>query len=858
MEQQWSQKVAYFPVILLYRKSQCLEKSRVEACLNVYETKSGYYLETCEKAHPEQVLFSTRLENNEYTWNLDGTKIVGFLSDTVSQRQTQGPKEANDLEEPASEESGNDAVFQEEGRRNALEHVVLNFEKEEEARRFWDLLTRTCGVEQGQLVPCENECPSLTESSQYNSVASQEDDLVLERAQQSEHMDKEAFPLPNRPSRSEDKSTEDASILFTEPELSNLDSFERSLEKASSEEKEQFLSRFKEDSSILEKFIDLFHMCEDLKMVSELKKLSNIIYSILVSGNSSILELLLSDYYYYSIISMLEYRDCNNFSSEKTGEYRAVNNPLKLRKYLKKLMNIEDLVTFSDKQVAERVRLNQRLMFLKQTFFPFLSEDHMLSVLNSVMFFNNLDIINYFRSSPDSLDGLFETLKSYRMDERKQNEGQITDPCTIFRFIYELCDLCKSQQQHSQQSKERLFGIFRLDDLLPVCTKFLTLSKKFQERFFCANIILVLLNSFSSPVREYILKHVEQFKAIVTALKEEDDFALSSTLTDIICMLIDPDTTKDFLQKDEFLDLFYEDIVNELLASFDRLEKKDSSCSACYSKAPFGDHLILAACQSCNILSHCVANHGYRPKYVIWRLNALNKACRLFAYRDTCISLYPLRLLRYCIGQRDEFYNRYIVKEDILGLVFRAAETCASRKNIFYCSLLEMLSFIDKSGVTLLIQHIGKQHLTSLSFIFGDSPVVRRYRGMVEEDDTTRTEAASVPFLGKRRTAESDSEERYFEENDEDSVPGGPPMEWSGVVDRDLILPQGTKDTEEEPSVFLQLEKEELVPSPRQGHKRRGPVVALGKLGSSRPLVDYSWSEEEEATSTTPSTVHAD
>ncbi|GJQ11856.1 hypothetical protein GpartN1_g3647.t1 [Galdieria partita] len=862
MEKQWLQKITVFHATLLDISSECSQRPGVEVYLSIFETvETGYYLEVSEKRSTERVLLCTYLDKKEYIWNLESHTITCFRSTLPSEQSQQAPLKERDLEETRIQGCRKSEVSEEWRDCHTLERFSLHFESEAEAKRFWSLVNNSSSSEKEQLIDCHSEGLSTEKEFHLDSLASQQTDWVHERTKREDgfqhhtNTDDDIFLLEKAPESKDysepvlaNDNTEDSSILFTEPDLSKLDSIELLLKKTCFDKKEQFLNSLKENPSILEKFIYLFHVCEDLKLLSKLKKLSNIIYSILISGNSSILELLLSDSYYYDIIGILEYRH-SDFSVpvQKAGEKRVVSHRVKLRKYLRKLMNIEDLVSFHDTQVAERVRLNQRLMFLKQNFFPLLSEDRVLTVLNSVMFFNNLDIINYFRSSPESLDGLFETLKSLQLDDKEQKKQQQMYPCAILRFIYELCDLCKSQQQHNQQNKERFFGIFRVDDLFAICSKFLTHSRNFEERFFCANIILILLTSFSSPVREYILKHVDLFKAIVIALKREDDFALSSTLSDIICMLIDPDTTKDFLQNDEFLDLFYEDIITDLLAAFDSLEdsesQEDSHLSTIYSNAPFGNSFILAACHSCNILSHCVANHGYRPKYTIWRLNALSKACRLFRYQDTCISLYPLRLVRYCIGQRDEFYNRYIVKENILDLVFRGTRRCASRKNILYCSLLEMLSFIEKSGMTLLMQSIGKHPL--LYSIFGDIPLVRKYQALVDKSkENSSQETSSV--LGKRRTAEVDAEDRYFEENDEDNLSNGQ-VEWN--VDRDLILPRGSKDAEEESSVFLHLSesKDQLISSPKV-HKRRAPIVSLGKWGSTRPLVDYSWAEDEEPT----------
>jgi len=53
-----------------------------------------------------------------------------------------------------------------------------------------------------------------------------------------------------------------------------------------------------------------------------------------------------------------------------------------------------------------------------------------------------------------------------------------------------------------------------------------------------------------------------------------------------------------------------------------------------------------------------------------------------------------LRLLRRMIGLKDEFYNRYIVKNDLLKPVREAFIANGQRYNLFNSAVIELFEFI--------------------------------------------------------------------------------------------------------------------------------------------------------------------
>ena len=84
----------------------------------------------------------------------------------------------------------------------------------------------------------------------------------------------------------------------------------------------------------------------------------------------------------------------------------------------------------------------------------------------------------------------------------------------------------------------------------------------------------------------------------------------------------------------------------------------------------------------CELLCFCVHKHSYRIKYFILRNNVLVKVLKLVSQRDKCLVLAALRFFRACIGLRDEFYNRYVVKNKCFESVMRQLLANRHRDNL--------------------------------------------------------------------------------------------------------------------------------------------------------------------------------
>ena len=79
-------------------------------------------------------------------------------------------------------------------------------------------------------------------------------------------------------------------------------------------------------------------------------------------------------------------------------------------------------------------------------------DDSLVSILHSLIFFNNIDIINYFESNHDYLDELFDIFRDNDASNGKKMEAS--------KFVIQLCIMAKAVQTSARAGLARLVIIY--------------------------------------------------------------------------------------------------------------------------------------------------------------------------------------------------------------------------------------------------------------------------------------------------------------------------------------------------------------------------------------------------------------
>ena len=108
------------------------------------------------------------------------------------------------------------------------------------------------------------------------------------------------------------------------------------------------------------------------------------------------------------------------------------------------------------------------------------------------------------------------------------------------------------------------------------------------------------------------------------------------------------------------------------------------------------------------LLCFCVTSQ-FPIKYYVLRNNVVEKVLNLMQRREKYLVVAAVRFLRACVGLKDEFYNRYIIKNTLFApmKVFIAN---GDKYNLLNSAVLELVDFIRRENIKALVAHLVENY----------------------------------------------------------------------------------------------------------------------------------------------------
>ncbi|GMK58191.1 hypothetical protein CspeluHIS016_0502230 [Cutaneotrichosporon spelunceum] len=179
----------------------------------------------------------------------------------------------------------------------------------------------------------------------------------------------------------------------------------------------------------IKQLIVVLHQAEDLESVDDLHALCSLMQTILMFNDNGIFEYILQDDIFDGVLGMLEYDP--EFPTLKAS-YRAF-----FRQYSK----YREVVRIKDDTIRNKIHQTSRLLYLKDVVLARLLDDPTFNILNSFVFFNQVDITSYIQTD-DAL--LHELFVDFQRDERTgQDASKKRD---LVQFLHQLMIMGKGMQ----------------------------------------------------------------------------------------------------------------------------------------------------------------------------------------------------------------------------------------------------------------------------------------------------------------------------------------------------------------------------------------------------------------------------
>uniref|UniRef100_A0A8C9W1N9 Serine/threonine-protein phosphatase 4 regulatory subunit 3 n=1 Tax=Scleropages formosus TaxID=113540 RepID=A0A8C9W1N9_SCLFO len=490
-----------------------------------------------------------------------------------------------------------------------------------------------------------------------------------------------------------------------------------------------------ENEGYIRKLLELFHVCEDLENHEGLHQLYEIMKGIFLLNRTALFEVMFSDECIMDVIGCLEYDP-------------ASSQPRRHREFLTKTAKFKEVIPISDPELKQKIHQTYRVQYIQDMVLPTPSvfEENMLSTLHSFIFFNKVEIVGMLQDDERFLTDLFAQLTDEATNDDKRQE--------LVNFLKEFCAFSQTLQP---QNRDAFFKTLSNMGVLPALEVILGMDDP-QVRSAATDIFSYLVEYNPSMVREFVMQECQQndddillINLIIEHMICDTDPELGGAvqLMGLLRTLVDPENmmaTASKTEKTEFLSFFYKHCMHVLTAP---------------------------------LLANTTEE---KPSKV----------------RLSLITTGALRFMRKIIGLKDEFYNRYIMRNFLFEPVVKAFLNNGSRYNLMNSAIIEMFEYVRVEDVKSLTAHIIENYwkaLEDVSYVQTFKGLKLRYEQQKERQDNPKLDSMRSILRNHRyrrdaRTLE-DEEEMWFN-TDEDDLEDGeavvPPSDMM-KAEEDLIDP---------------------------------------------------------------------
>jgi len=400
-------------------------------------------------------------------------------------------------------------------------------------------------------------------------------------------------------------------IMLPSPTLSNLHEIENHMRAANSTPGgRDALTKFILAEKFIPRLIPLVDEAEDLESVSDLHRLCSIMKMLILLNDTSIIEYVVTDSVVLGVVGALEYDP--DFPLHKANH----------RQYLADESKFKEVVRIDDDTIKRKIHYTYRLQYLKDVVLARILDDPTFSVLNSLIFFHQVEIVQHLQANLSFLKDLFEIFGNKEPSAQRKKDAVL--------FIQQCCAIAKSLQANG---RAQLYQNFISNGLLDVI-QFALKHQDAAVRVAGTDILVSLIDHDALMVRSYIFKAIqEKSKPLTDTLIEllliEVDLGVKAQMADAIKILLDPNANSasiealgrstnnsDFLAKirgslptlpqgDSFIQNFYDESARKLFQPLKELEERESMDELSMQEVSLYAHLV-------EVLCFFVRQHSFR------------------------------------------------------------------------------------------------------------------------------------------------------------------------------------------------------------------------------------------------------
>ncbi|ESZ90201.1 hypothetical protein SBOR_9410 [Sclerotinia borealis F-4128] len=565
------------------------------------------------------------------------------------------------------------------------------------------------------------------------------------------------------------------------------------------------------NENYIRRLIPLVEIAEDLEDLPSLHRLCTIMKMMILLNDNSIVEHIVTDEVVLGVVGALEYDP--DFPSHKANH----------RLWLGREGRYKEVVRIDDVNVRRKIHHTYRLQYLKDVVLARILDDPTFSVLNGLIFFNQVEIVQHLQANTDFLEELFGIFGPQETDQERKKEAVL--------FIQQCCAIAKNLQQPARQT---LYNNFLGHGLLSVIN-FALRHNDVGVRVGATDVLVSMIDHDPYMIRQTIFRQMNEKQTLLTdslidLLLVEADLGVKAQIADAIKVLLDPGIHPVPVepppkaangevvarprpqvdpQHELFLNHFYEESAKKLFKPLMDLKGREDM--------DFTVHQVSLFIYLIEILCFFIRQHMHRSKYFVLSEGLAQRISQLLDSPEKYLKLTALKFFRNLIGLQDEFYNQQMMQDHLFEPILDLVIETMPRDNLLNSACLEFFDFIKSQGPSqrVLIIHLVENYREKFETI----TYVDTFRNFINSHDSFQGFASSM-------------ETSFLDTEDE-----SPKRPETGRGSR---WGSGIKDLDADEEAYFNTSDDDEDKS----HYNRN--LTNGASPISKPLVDYPSDEENE------------
>ncbi|KAF2862399.1 DUF625-domain-containing protein [Piedraia hortae CBS 480.64] len=481
-----------------------------------------------------------------------------------------------------------------------------------------------------------------------------------------------------------------------EPVLGRLCDVERALQAAmGSSAHREALAKFvmSPDQMYVLRLVRLVERAEQQERLADLHQLCGIMKHLILLNNNAIIEHIVSDKAVMGVVGALEYDP--DFPTHRANH----------RQFLADQSRFKEVVPIDDAEIRRKIHATYRLLYLKDVVLARVLDDPTFSVLNSIIFFNQVEILNYFQSNESYLTDVFAIFDSAGNESRKKEAVLFLQQC------------CSASKNIAAPNRAQLYQNFISHGVLNV-VKFAVGHNDSAVRVAGSDVLVSLIDHDPNMIRnEMFLAIHENTKPLTDTLIDlflvETDLGVKTQMAEAVKVLLDPAVggimtaaangelpTKrgqNYMavcqptpQTEQYIQTFYESgAAARLFRPIKDLAQGDTNLST-FSI----NHLNLYA-HLIDLLAFFSRAHRHMCRTFVLTSNLHPCIAKLLYCKHKFVQLAAIRHFRMCIALSDEYHNHALRSIGIFGEILGLIEG-QPRNNLVTSACLELFEWLRR------------------------------------------------------------------------------------------------------------------------------------------------------------------